>query len=145
MLEDIFLTAKVFGCSKTEAHRLAPRAGSPSPSRQVYARLLSLRHFHRGTGLGAFFFENPPDLWCLILILDLPSALIQRDVGLDLSRDQFLLTAEYLERQIARRLRAGIKMLVEPLLRGNHDRARAPIDPHFIFSLGPEERVALAS
>src|SRR5438046_119584 len=47
------------------------------------------------------------------------------------------------KRQVARRRRAGIEMLMEPLIRRHHHAARPPIDALRRFTRGPENRIAL--
>ena len=47
------------------------------------------------------------------------------------------------KRQVARRRRAGIEMLMEPLIRRHDHAARPPIDALRRFTRGPENRIAL--
>src|SRR2546425_13055288 len=104
---------------------------------------LSLRHLHDYTRLRAFLLEDAPDLEVFILIFDLPAALVEWHIGLDLSRGQFVASAQHLEGQIACRLVAGVEVLMKPTLWRNDNRTWLPVDPHLLFSLGPHERVPL--
>src|SRR4030095_5801567 len=49
------------------------------------------------------------------------------------------------QRQIARRLGAGIEMLMEPLIGRHHHAAGFPIDPLHVLAFGPEHRISLPS
>src|SRR5687768_566343 len=82
------------------------------------------RHPHFGARLGAFRFESPANNRVLVLVLNLPAAIRQRHVGLNLTGLQFKLAAQNLKRQITRRFRAGIEMLMKPALRRHDDRSR---------------------
>ena len=63
-------------------------------------------HAHFGAGFGALLFEDLSDDWIFVFVFDLPTAVGQRHVGLNLARLKFVFTAEDLQRQVARRSRA---------------------------------------
>jgi|SoiMetStandDraft_2_1073263.scaffolds.fasta_scaffold54434_2 hypothetical protein len=61
-------------------------------------------HLHLRAGFGAFFLKNTANLRIFILVFDLPSAIGQGHIGLNLNWLQFKFSADDLESQVTCRL-----------------------------------------
>jgi hypothetical protein len=100
-------------------------------------------HADFGSSLFALGKESRVYLRVLVLILDLRPPGLDVLIGfgqiLDLVRE-----SPGFEREIARRLYAGIEMLMKPVGRRLEQTARPPVDPYARLSLLPEIRIALA-
>src|SRR5207248_10643690 len=120
------------------------------PNRESLHSTAGVIRTHVATRTGGFHrrFKILVDLRILVLEFDLPAALLHTGVGAAfavLHAHEAELPTAPAQRQIARRLGAGIQMLVEPLIRRHNDAAGFPIDSLHRLPIRPENRVALAA
>ena len=94
-------------------------------------------HVHLGAGAAAGVHEELDDVLVFVLVLDLPAALVQGDVGLDGAGDELEHAAEHLEGEVAGGLGAGVEVLVEPAFGGHDEGAGLPDELLLLLALGP--------
>src|SRR4051812_35305977 len=107
-----------------------------------------VRHVAAGTGLLHRGLEITVNLRIFILEFDLPAAELHAGkcpAFTVLRFHEAIAPVVPAQREIARRVRAGIKMLMKPLVRRHHDTPRPPIDPLWFFPLRPENRITLTT
>src|ERR1044071_4254533 len=106
-----------------------------------------VRHVAARAGFFHRRLEVLMDLRILVFEFDLSTAELdagKRAAFAVLGAHEFVAPVVPAQRQIARRLRAGIEVLMKPLIRRHHHAARPPVDPLHRFARRPENRIALS-
>src|ERR1051325_3519039 len=102
-----------------------------------------VRHLAHQAFLRQRLLEHPPHRRIFVLVFDLIAALAAVDRPLIFCRDAAVfLAAEGAEREIARRSRAGVEVLMPPPVRRYDHAALFPVVAPDRRAVGPDERVA---
>src|ERR1041385_8471736 len=112
------------------------------------AARVMLAHAAYRAGLAHGLLEVAVNLRILVVIIDLRAALLYIGVGRAVAvgkPHEAIAPAAPAKRQVTCRHRAGVEVLVEPLVRRHDDAPLPPVNAPHILSLGPEDRVALSA